>query len=75
MRALNIYNLTDLFLNLRKYKCNNSFYVTFTLTFVIDLFGSDDLVDDGLEEVVLARHPGWKTGDVQLPVANGVIQR
>lgn len=49
--------------------------VTFTLTFVIDLFGSDDLVDDCLKEVVLARHPGWKTGDVQLPVANGVIQR
>lgn len=46
-----------------------------TLTLVIDLFGSDYFVDDGLEEVVLARHPGWKTGDVQLLVANGVIQR
>ena len=46
-----------------------------TLALVVDLFGGDDLVDDCLEEVVLPRHPGWETGDVQLLVANGVIQR
>lgn len=46
-----------------------------TLAFVIDLFGGDNFVDDCLEEVVLSCHPGWKTGDVQLLVANGVIQR
>lgn len=46
-----------------------------TLALVIDLFGGDNFVDDCLEEVVLPRHPGWKTGDVQLLVANGVIQR
>ena len=33
-----------------------------TLALVVDLLGSDDLVDDGLEEVVLPRHPGGGTG-------------
>lgn len=42
---------------------------------MIDFFGSDNFVDDRLEEVVLSCHPGWKTGDVQLLVANGIIQR
>lgn len=46
-----------------------------TLALVIDLFGGDNFVDDCLEEVILPCHPGWKTGDVQLLVANGVIQR
>lgn len=46
-----------------------------TLALVIDLFGGDNFVDDCLKEVVLPSHPGWKTGDVQLLVANGIIQR
>lgn len=46
-----------------------------TLALVIDLFGGDNFVDDCLEEVALPSHPGWKTGDVQLLVANGIIQR
>lgn len=47
-----------------------------TLTLVVDLLGGDDFVDDRLQEVAFARHPGWETGDVQLPlVADGVIQR
>lgn len=46
-----------------------------TLALVVDLLGGDNFVDDCLEEVVLPCHPGWKTGDVQLLVTNGVIQR
>lgn len=46
-----------------------------TLALVIDLFGGDNFVDNCLEEVILPSHPGWKTGDVQLLVANGIIQR
>lgn len=49
--------------------------VCLTLALMIDLFGTDNFVDDALEKVVLSCHPGWKTGDVQLPVTDGVIQR